>query len=101
MSAENNEFNHRDGVTLRDYFDARLKDNEKALDIASKELQIRLEGMNEFRSSMKDQAAHFLTREEFDAKSEVIVAKIDFLQKMLYIAFGVLFAVNYLLGFLK
>ncbi len=48
------------------YFDQRLRDTKEAVIKAETALNIRLEGMNELRSQLKDQAATFTTRVEFD-----------------------------------
>jgi len=64
-----------DGVSLRDHIDtrlaamheyneARLMAMEKATDTATTQLNNRLEGMNEFRSALKDQTAQMVTRSE-------------------------------------
>ena len=39
-------------------------EKEKAMTLAKEALNYRLQGMNEFRESMKDQSAHFLTNNE-------------------------------------
>ena len=51
-------------VPLREYFDARLAAVEKASTLAAATLEKRLEGMNEFRDTLKDQASRFVTRDE-------------------------------------
>ena len=69
--------NENDQVSLRDYFDQRLEEMncrfkqrfeevDSNVHKAEDQLNHRLEGMNEFRSSMKDQAATFMTRSEYD-----------------------------------
>jgi hypothetical protein len=76
--------NNKNSINLRDYFDTRfnelkeymnIKFNsiEKATNLASDNLNTRLEGMNEFRASMKDQTANFITRTEHEA----LVTKMD------------------------
>lgn len=60
---------HRD---LQAYLEAKLNGisiaTEKALDASNK----RLEGMNEFRDALKDQASTFITRAEYDRTREDI-----------------------------
>ncbi len=64
-----------DKVTLRDhfqsqlhwldrYFDRRLLDAKDAIDKAENQLNARLEGMNEFRDTLKDQASKLATKDE-------------------------------------
>jgi len=63
-------------VGLKEYVDMRFSESEKAKDnalhsieIARREAQTamekRLEGMNEFRDQLRDQATRFITREEY------------------------------------
>jgi hypothetical protein len=72
MSERDNGFSFKDGISLREYFDVRLKDIEKATELASQNLSVRLESMNEFRNQMKDQTTTFVTRNEIDAKFKSI-----------------------------
>ncbi len=68
-------------VSLQDYIERVFQEHmeqHRLMATASSETQkvlaARLETMNEFRQSMNDQAAKFLTRDLFDAKmSEVLV----------------------------
>jgi chromosome segregation ATPase len=71
--------NPADYVTLRDYFERLLHERDKAwtaqlssaqtaLDKAETALTKRLEGMNEFRDTLKDQAGRFVTMDILDAK---------------------------------
>jgi hypothetical protein len=68
----------KEKISLKEYFDTRMKDAdaffdariraiEKSAEIAATELGRRLEGMNEFRGQLKDQAATFITRTEHEA----------------------------------
>lgn len=49
---------------LRDYMDVKFKAIDDATRLASDNVNTRLEGMNEFRNAMKDQASKFITRDE-------------------------------------
>lgn len=64
-------------VCLREYIESRLKDQEKhmnaridgiekAIELAAQNLDARLESMNEFRDSLKDQTMTFISRTEFE-----------------------------------
>jgi len=53
-------------VSLRDYLDMRLCNMQKAVDVASKEMDRRLEGMNEFRAQLDRQTRTFVTQIEHD-----------------------------------
>lgn len=69
-------FTREDGVTLKEYFEARLLAMDKALELAQKANDIRLANMNEFREAMKDQTGHFVTRTEADARINILMAEI-------------------------
>jgi ribonuclease HII len=51
---------------LKEYVDIRFSSAEKATSLAQETLTARLESMNEFRESLKDQTASFITRREVD-----------------------------------
>ena len=50
----------------------RLIASEKALNVAHEGMQERLAGMNEFRDQLRNQAATFIARKEFEAKIDGI-----------------------------
>ena len=52
---------------LRDYVDIRLAALEKATELARANMDMRLNGMNEIREAMRDQASHFVTAVEHRA----------------------------------
>ncbi len=54
-------------LTLKDQFQAQDERAEKNLLIAKDALEKRLEGMNEFRDTLKDQAANFITKAEYES----------------------------------
>jgi len=51
-------------VSLKEYVDLRFAENQRSIEKAERTMNSRLEGMNEFRATLKDQASRFLTREE-------------------------------------
>lgn len=64
-------------VTLREYLESRISAVEKSIDVANQAMQKRLEGMNEFRDTLKDQASRFVTRDELDTKMNGLNAKLE------------------------
>lgn len=75
-------------VGLKEYVDMRFSESEKAKDnalhnieIARREAQTamekRLEGMNEFRDQLRDQATRFITREEYLTGHKPIEEKLN------------------------
>jgi len=65
MSKSDGKFTYGDGVTLRDLVMSKFEGNDKATQLAYDSMNKRLEGMNEFRDQLKDQASRFITRDEF------------------------------------
>ncbi len=65
-----------DSISLREYFDAKILSQEKAIALAYQSMEKRLEGMNEFRDTLRDQASRFVTRVELDAQIEKIEANL-------------------------
>lgn len=81
-------FTYSDGVTLKEYIEARLTAMERASDLAREALNVRLESMNEFRNAMQDQAGEFVTCKEMDLQIEKLHIQIDELMKFRHIAEG-------------
>jgi hypothetical protein len=95
----NTNFGRSDGVSLREYFEMALKDfreqsredskdlkeafnekfkaQDKALGLATKILEKRLENMNEFRQALTDQAASFITREIYESRHDILQRQVD------------------------
>ena len=80
--------NGDDIISIKEYFNVKVDaledkiisilDGQKtALEIAREGLEKRLDGMNEFRATLKDQASTFLTCAEFSAKHELIQKQVD------------------------
>jgi hypothetical protein len=74
----------KQNISLKDYFDLRINELkgyidikfgniEKANSLAQDNLNARLETMNEFRNSMKDQASTYITRTEYN----LLIGKYD------------------------
>jgi len=59
-------------VSLRYHFEARLEAMEKAVSMANRALDIRLEHMNEFRDQIERERKDFVRRIEFDLESEKV-----------------------------
>lgn len=86
--SDDNLFHLSDGVSLRDYIDTRFNSVQCAVDKAEKSMSERLHGMNEFRDTLKDQAAKFVTREELSMTITPIINNLHELQKIADIAQG-------------
>jgi LPS O-antigen subunit length determinant protein (WzzB/FepE family) len=67
-------------ITLKEYVDVRINNVEQATELARAGMEKRLEGMNEFRDTLKDQASKFVTRDELNAQLDKIEALIKSLE---------------------
>ncbi len=59
-------------IPIKEYVDARLKDNELRTEQARVSMEKRLDGMNEFRDALRDQSNKSPTRVEVDTKFDAI-----------------------------
>ena len=66
----------RDRISIRDYFDSKLEALDRATATTAAQMERRLEGMNEFRDTLRDQASRLVTREEFALVQRSIEAEI-------------------------
>ena len=66
-----------ESVSLKEHFEARIAALEKATEVASGAMDRRLDGMNEFRDTLRDQASRFVTREEMEVKLGVLMDAIS------------------------
>ena len=68
-------------ITLKEYVDSRFASAGSALRAAKADMEKRLDGMNEFRASLRDQANMFASKAGFDAlrsKVDNMVSKGEF-----------------------
>lgn len=111
MSAKNNDFNWKDSVSLKDYFDGKFQDledkmnlqfklNQTALDKSETSTNLRLENMNEFRESLNDQTKTYLTRNEYELKHENLEQKLSAIQKIVWMGLGALAVLELLLEYI-
>jgi len=66
---------------LKDFVLHKLSDMEKHTDTLSMLMEKRLETMNEFRNSLKDQTDKMLTRTEFQIFHDKVLEDIRFLRE--------------------
>ena len=67
-------------ITMKEYFSSLLREEEKARLAAQYALEKRLDGMNEIRETMRDQASKFPTRDELVSSLRVIEADLRVLR---------------------
>jgi predicted nuclease with TOPRIM domain len=80
MTEISNPPNRGDFVSLREYLESRIAAVEKGIEVANRSMQERLQGMNEFRDTLKDQAGRFVTRDELDSKMNNVNEQLKGLQ---------------------
>jgi ABC-type transporter Mla subunit MlaD len=68
-------------VTLKEYFERLISEQAKAVDKAENALSKRLEGMNEFRDTLRDQASQFVTVKEMNAKNDAFDNRLKALEQ--------------------
>lgn len=78
----NNDIKKEVRIPMRDYVDIRIGELRDAQDKSEKSLNCRLELLNEFRNSMKDQSSQFVTRTESDLKHEAMLKDINVLREI-------------------
>jgi hypothetical protein len=66
---------------LKEYFEQKITSLEKAVGVASQAMDRRLEGMNEFRDSLKDQSEKFVTKDEYIAGHDRVADDIRMLRE--------------------
>lgn len=66
---------------LREYLDAKIDGIDQATKLAATMMERRLDGMNEFRETLKDQASRFATRAEMDEVKDRIEADLRVLRE--------------------
>ncbi len=75
-------------IPLRDYIEQRWKTHKRehaqeraALLDARANIDRRLEGMNELRAQISSERGEYLTRTEYEAKHEALIARINALEQ--------------------
>jgi hypothetical protein len=69
-----------DTVPLKEHIESRIAALENATTIAAENMEKRLDGMNEFRAQLKDQANTFISRNEYVLTIEKLISDIKTLQ---------------------
>ncbi len=61
---------HGENVSLKEYFEEKIRAIENTTSRDREVLESRLEGMNEFRDALKEQASHFVTMTQHETVLE-------------------------------
>jgi hypothetical protein len=81
MELRKDSVNQIEHTSLRDFLEIKLNAIDTATRLASDAINVRLEGMNEFRNSLKDQNATMVSRVEFISVRSVFDADIRMLRE--------------------
>jgi hypothetical protein len=118
-------FTQADGVSLRDYvdkidreivldYDEKIEALEEklmlAVNLQFKALQTSIDkaeesnrlshaNMNEWRAESKDRMTTYLSKSEYDVKHELLISKIESLQKLIYMGLGAVWILELFLKF--
>lgn len=68
-------------VSWKDYVDMRFSESDKRVADALAANEKRLDGMNEFRQTISDNAAKFITLETYNAHHKALMDKVELLEK--------------------
>jgi len=98
ISIETKKYVNREIKHLSDKIAIANEKNQEALKEARIEMNRRLEGMNEFREQLNEQAKTFIKRDEFSATDRLVNSKIESMQKLVYIGVGILIVAELLFG---
>jgi len=66
-----------DNISLREYIDLRFCEIDKSTRLALQSLDKRLDGMNEFRNTLKDQTALFMTKDYYEARHTELAKQVE------------------------
>jgi hypothetical protein len=69
--------NHNDVVSLREYIEDKFCLIEKATDLANRNLEIRLEGLNEWRQQNQNERNMFLSKDVYESKHENLRKQVE------------------------
>jgi hypothetical protein len=79
----------------------RLMASDAALDIARRDIERRLEGMNELRSQITRERSDYLTRTEYVSEHKILVHEIGSVQKFMWMVAGGLCVIEIALHYIK
>jgi hypothetical protein len=86
-------------VPLREYVDQRFADIKEAVNKAEAAADNRFAAVNEMRAMMADSASRYVSRPEYSQAHKNVEDKIEALQKMMWIATGIVLSIQIVIGF--
>jgi hypothetical protein len=88
-------------ITLKEYMEDKFLMSDKALELATKVLDVRLTAMNNFREQMQSERDTFLTKDEYEVNHSLLESKIEIVQKFMWVLTGGLVVMELVLRFIK
>lgn len=70
-------------AALDRYFERRFKEVEEKTELARREVDRRMEGMNELRAQIEQERGQYMTRELYDQRHEALVGRVGRLDNRL------------------
>ena len=83
-----------DYVSLKEYLELKIDAISHVIEKSESLLDVRLEGMNQFRNQIECERVNYVQRELYETHMKFITSKINSLEKILYIGMGLLIAVE-------
>lgn len=81
--------------------DLKFEKTEQALILQQKETERRLDGLNGEADRLQLMQRTYLNREVYEANREIVNADIKGLSRLVYIGLGIIFALQFILSFIK
>ena len=75
-----------------------VTNNKDTLNAAKESMERRLNGMNQIREQLNDQAKTFLRIDTFESKHELILNKVESLQKIVWAGVGIVLFIQVIIG---
>ena len=101
MSKSNGEFNHADGITLKEYVESRLEAQALALKLQTHELDRRLDLLNGEAKRIEEIQRKCVDSRVYSVQHKTLEEKIETQGRLIAIGIGILLAVEFLMRFLK
>ncbi len=99
-------------VPLKEYIEKVIDEKEKqvilrynnakeALELSKKELDRRLEGLNELRSEVLKDRSQFVKVDTYESEKKAVNKELKWMQRVLFIGMGGLAVLVFILNFIK
>jgi len=83
--------------TLKEYVDDRFKENRRAIKLARKLMNSRLNLMNNIHHQLVDQNKTFVSKMTYDIQHENLSKKVEGLQRDKNIMLGIILVINFII----